>query len=86
MQAHRRGENDDVSHPFLHPSPLPTIGDSQINFVTLIPVIDAIFIWLKAAYRLCKQNKDADACCSHKKWQLEDAMCLHTYRERGKGC
>lgn len=43
MQAHRRGENDDVSHPFLHPSALPTIGDSQINFVTLIPVIDAIF-------------------------------------------
>lgn len=43
MQAHGRGENDDVSHTFLHPSPLPTVGDSQINFVTLIPVIGAGF-------------------------------------------
>lgn len=52
MHVHRRGENDDVSHTFLHPSLLPTIGDFQINFVTLIPVIGAIFHLIESCLQI----------------------------------
>lgn len=55
----------------LHPSPLPTIGDSQINVVTLIPVIGAIFHLIESCLQT-KHNKDADACCSHRSgsWKM----------------
>lgn len=79
MQARRRDENDDVPHTFLHPSPLPTTGDSQINVLTLIPVIGAIFHLIESCLQT-KQNKDA--CCSHRSgsWKMPSDS-IHAQKE-----